>query len=99
MIDLVLLAELCGRIKYRVDGSGAFESFHPVLSMLSYLIKAPIVPAGAPVINSLFRQRSCIENVFRACVGLKPINNMRLVSTLVSLFDAMHLLVPLPCCM
>jgi len=78
MIDLVLLAELCGRIKYRVDPAAEFESFHPVLSMLSYLIKAPIVPAGAPVVNSLFRQRACIENVFRACVGLKPINNMRL---------------------
>jgi len=80
MIDLVLLAELCGRIKYRVDPATEFQSFHPVLSMLSYLIKAPIVPAGAPVVNSLFRQRSCIENVFRACVGLKPINNMRLDS-------------------
>jgi len=78
MIDLVLLAELCGRIKYRIDPASEFEHFHPVLSMLSYLIKAPIVPAGAPVVNSLFRQRSCIENVFRACVGLKPINNMRL---------------------
>jgi len=81
MIDLVLLAELCGRIKYRCDPAAEFESFHPVLSMLSYLIKAPIVPAGAPVVNSLFRQRSCIENVFRACVGLKPINNMRLDNT------------------
>jgi myo-inositol-1-phosphate synthase len=36
------------------------------------------VPAGAPVVNSLFRQRACIENVFRACIGLKPISNMRL---------------------
>lgn len=78
MLDLVLLAELCGRIQYRVDGEGEFENFHPVLSMLSYLIKAPIVPAGAPVVNSLSRQRTCIENVFRACVGLPPINQMRL---------------------
>merc|ERR1719305_2051121 len=35
MIDLVLLAELCGRIKYRCDPAEEFQSFHPVLSMLS----------------------------------------------------------------
>merc|ERR1712022_66004 len=29
MIDLVLLAELCGRIKYRIDPTKEFESFHP----------------------------------------------------------------------
>jgi myo-inositol-1-phosphate synthase len=81
MLDLVILSELCERIEYRLadDGPKAeFEKFHPVMSVLSYLIKAPLVPAGAPVVNSLFRQRACIENVFRACIGLKPINQMRL---------------------
>lgn len=77
MLDLVILSELCERIQYRLADED-FESFHPVLSILSYLIKAPLVPAGAPVVNSLFRQRACIENVFRACIGLKPISNMRL---------------------
>jgi myo-inositol-1-phosphate synthase len=80
MMDLVILAELCERIEYKLAEAPEFESFHPVLSILSYLIKAPLVPAGAPVVNSLFRQRSAIENIFRACVGLKPINNMRLDS-------------------
>ena len=44
---------------------GQFERFHPVLSLLSYLLKAPMVPPGTPVVNALFRQRACIENIFR----------------------------------
>lgn len=79
MIDLILLCELMTRIQYRSDFStGNFESFNPVFSILSYLLKAPVVPAGAPVINSLARQRACIENVLKACVGLKPENSMGL---------------------
>ena len=30
------------------------------------------------VINALFKQRACIENIFRACVGLPPDNHMYL---------------------
>lgn len=78
MLDLLILAELTERIKFKLEGEADFQSFHPVLSILSYLIKAPLVPPGQPVVNSLARQRSCIENVFRAAIGLKPINNMRL---------------------
>ena len=47
-------------------------------SLLSYLTKAPLVPPGTPVVNALARQRACLENVFRACVGLAPENNMLL---------------------
>lgn len=36
------------------------------------------MPDGAPVINSLNRQRSCMENVFRACIALPPVNHMML---------------------
>ena len=36
------------------------------------------MPPGAPVINALFKQRACIENVFRACVGLSPDSHMGL---------------------
>jgi len=55
-----------------------YSSFHPIMSILSYLIKAPLVPPGAPVVNALFKQRGCIENIFRACVGLPPDNHMLL---------------------
>jgi len=82
IIDLIILAELMERISYKTDKSKDFETFHPVLSILSYLFKAPLVPDGTPVINALFRQRACIENVFRACVGLPPEDHMLLESKL-----------------
>ena len=49
-----------------------------MLSILSFLCKAPLVPRGTPLVNALFRQRACIDNILRACVGLAPINNMLL---------------------
>lgn len=76
ILDLVLITEMCERITYCVGNEMQFHHFNSVLSILSYLCKAPLVPKGTPVINSLFRQRACLENVFRACVGLSPINNM-----------------------
>jgi len=75
--DLCILAELTTRISMKVD-EGEFGGFHPILSVLSYLCKAPLVPADAPCINALFKHRACIDNILRACVGLPPENNMRL---------------------
>eukprot|EP00529_Nitzschia_sp_RCC80_P025492 CAMPEP_0113452552 /NCGR_PEP_ID=MMETSP0014_2-20120614/6906_1 /TAXON_ID=2857 /ORGANISM="Nitzschia sp." /LENGTH=531 /DNA_ID=CAMNT_0000343929 /DNA_START=143 /DNA_END=1738 /DNA_ORIENTATION=+ /assembly_acc=CAM_ASM_000159 len=76
--DLVLLGELCERISVRKNGSTDWEQFHPVLSLLSYMLKAPLVPNGAPVVNALFAQRQAIQNVMRACLGLAPENHMEL---------------------
>uniref|UniRef100_A0ABK0L3F4 Inositol-3-phosphate synthase 1 n=1 Tax=Rattus norvegicus TaxID=10116 RepID=A0ABK0L3F4_RAT len=78
MLDLVLLTELCQRVSFCTDSDPEPQGFHPVLSVLSFLFKAPLVPPGSPVVNALFRQRSCIENIFRACVGLPPQNHMLL---------------------
>ncbi len=79
IIDLVLITELCQRIKVASAASGGrFESFHPVLSLLSYLLKAPLVPHGAPVVNALAAQRHALVNVFRACSGLPVEDNMHL---------------------
>ncbi|TNN66985.1 Inositol-3-phosphate synthase 1-A [Liparis tanakae] len=78
MLDLMVLTELCQRIAVRPQGDEDFMSFHSVLALLSFLCKAPLVPAGTPVINSFFRQRACIENVMRACLGLPPQNHMLL---------------------
>lgn len=83
--DLVMLADLCKRIEICKEGSSEWESFHPVLSLLSYMLKAPLVPNGAPVVNALFTQRCAIVNVFRACLGLGPDNFM----TLEHRFDSM----------
>merc|ERR1712050_631980 len=44
--DLVILAELCERITIKRDGDKEWETFHPILSLLSYMLKAPLVPKG-----------------------------------------------------
>ena len=76
--DLVILGELCQRIAVKKEGDDTWEAFHPVLSLLSYMLKAPLVPNGAPVVNALFTQRCAIINVMRACLGLAPDNHMTL---------------------
>lgn len=78
ILDLVIIAELFERINFKVNEDENYQRFHSVLSVLSYLCKAPLVPDGTPVVNALFRQRSCIENIFRACLGLAPNNHMLL---------------------
>lgn len=79
ILDLVLLAEICSRITFKLADTGdEFVGFHSVLSILSYLCKAPLVPRGTPVVNALFRQRAAIENILKACLALPPENNMLL---------------------
>lgn len=80
IIDLVVIAELCERITMRKasEPPAAAARFHSVLSLLSYMLKAPMVPPGTPVINALFKQREALVNVFRACLGLAPENHMLL---------------------
>lgn len=35
-----------------------------------------MVERGAKVVNALFKQRSCLENLLRALVALPPLNHM-----------------------
>ncbi|KAI9216219.1 hypothetical protein BC828DRAFT_393982 [Blastocladiella britannica] len=74
IIDLVVLGELFTRVKYQTVEMAEPDSIHSVLSPLSYMLKAPLVPAGTPIINSLPRQRAGLEAFLRALVGL-PVNN------------------------
>lgn len=80
ILDLAIIAELCERIQLRraEDSEKEFQRFNSALSLLSILCKAPLTPRGTPVNNAFFRQKSCIENIFRACLGLAPINHMQL---------------------
>lgn len=93
IIDLVLVAEMMTRIQWRSnttangnghgtqqgEGEGAdYKSFHSVLSILSYMLKAPLTPPGTPVVNALAKQRGALTNIFRACVGLEPESDMTL---------------------
>jgi len=83
MLDLVILTELMTRITYStVDGEGhsptPYANFHPVLSILSYLLKAPAVPEGTPVVNALMKQHRCITNILSACAGIGMETDMML---------------------
>jgi len=78
ILDLAILGEMTSRIQWKTPTMKDFEPFHSVMSILSYLMKAPLVPEGTPVVNALFRQRACIENIFKACIGLSPEDHMLL---------------------
>jgi myo-inositol-1-phosphate synthase len=82
IIDLVLLGELFSRVQLRKvfpNGEyGEVTHMHTILSPLAYLLKAPMVPENTPIINALFRQRACIENILRALVGLPAEDNLLL---------------------
>jgi myo-inositol-1-phosphate synthase len=76
ILDLIIFTELLGRISFMKQHK--YESMSPVLGILSYWLKAPLVCEGTPVINSLFKQREAITNLLRICRGLKPENYMGL---------------------
>lgn len=89
--DLVIITELCQRIKIMREGNeGKWEQFDTVLSLLSYMLKAPLVPPGTPVVNALFAQRQCMINIFRACVGLPADNFMALEHRVDSMMAHRH---------
>jgi myo-inositol-1-phosphate synthase len=76
ILDLAILTELMTRIQIKPENKGDYENFHPILSILSYMLKAPL-SVDRPV-NSLFKQRNAIENLLRICIGL-PITNDLLI--------------------
>jgi myo-inositol-1-phosphate synthase len=83
IIDLVIIAEMMTRITWKASASDGpdgkdYRGFHSVLSILSYMLKAPLTPPGTPVINALAKQRAALTNIFRACVGLQPESDMTL---------------------
>jgi myo-inositol-1-phosphate synthase len=82
IIDLVVLAEMMTRIQWKASSSEGtdkdYKGFHSVLSILSYMLKAPLTPPGTPVVNALAKQRGALTNIFRACVGLQPESDMTL---------------------
>ena len=79
ILDLTILTELLTRVKYR-DGSAGkdFKPLYPVLSLLSYMLKAPLVKPGTDVVNSLNRQRNALEAFLKACVGLEGSSDLLL---------------------
>ncbi|ETW86153.1 hypothetical protein HETIRDRAFT_471495 [Heterobasidion irregulare TC 32-1] len=80
ILDLTILAELLTRISYRDVSAGApdFKPLYPVLSLLSYMLKAPLVKPGTDVVNSLSRQRNALETFLKACIGLEGSSDLLL---------------------
>ena len=78
IIDLCILMEFFTRVEYRMKETDEYSKMNAVLSAISYLLKAPQVPKGSPVINALFKQRECLDNIFRALLGLPTDNHMLL---------------------
>lgn len=66
MIDLCIVGELLTRIK--VDN----KPLGPLLSYLSYFLKAPVTNHKEFVINSLNRQKEALTNLIKACAGYTP---------------------------
>ncbi|KAH8827771.1 hypothetical protein DL96DRAFT_1600231 [Flagelloscypha sp. PMI_526] len=72
ILDLTILTELLTRVQYRkTDEKKDFAPLYSVLSLLSYMLKAPLVKPGTEVVNSLNRQRNALESFLKACVGLE----------------------------
>lgn len=73
MLDLVLFLELFQRMDVRVNS----EKVHFEMGqLLGYWLKAPL----HTMTNSLFRQRSCVENLMRAALSLPANNHLFLVN-------------------
>ncbi|KZO91231.1 Myo-inositol-1-phosphate synthase [Calocera viscosa TUFC12733] len=70
ILDLCLLAELLTRVQYRTAPTEDFQPLYAVLSLLSYMLKAPLVKPGTDVVNALSRQRAALEQFLKACLGL-----------------------------
>jgi myo-inositol-1-phosphate synthase len=75
IFDLAILADLLTRVTYReipkTGEAGEFQPLYSVLSLLSYMLKAPLVKPGTDVVNSLNRQRNGLDQFLKACLGLE----------------------------
>ena len=80
ILDLTILTELLTRVKYRDVSAGQqeFSPLYSVLSLLSYMLKAPLVKPGTDVVNSLNRQRNALEAFLKACIGLEGSSDLLL---------------------
>ncbi|VDM39604.1 unnamed protein product [Toxocara canis] len=56
IIDIALITELASRIQYKTNSTKDYSGMHSVLSILSVLLKAPVVPPKTPVVNAFMKQ-------------------------------------------
>lgn len=86
IIDLAILAELFTRVTYAEGKDGQHQSLYSIISLLSYMLKAPLVKPGKAVINGLARQRAALDHTLRALIGLQPLSEVDL-SKCVAVWD------------
>ncbi|KAG8840821.1 Myo-inositol-1-phosphate synthase [Serendipita sp. 405] len=83
ILDLSILAELLTRVSYREiskEKTTEHAPLYTVLSLLSYMLKAPLVKPGTEVVNALGRQRNALELFLKACLGLEGQGDLLLES-------------------
>mmetsp|Transcript_8964 Transcript_8964/g.17144 ORF Transcript_8964/g.17144 Transcript_8964/m.17144 type:complete len:531 (+) Transcript_8964:42-1634(+) len=78
IIDLVILTELMQRITFQTGDSDEWQTFDSALSVLSFLLKAPLASPGTPVMNALSKQQRAITNLLCAAAGLHVDSDLRL---------------------
>uniref|UniRef100_A0A0M3HSW5 Inositol-3-phosphate synthase n=1 Tax=Ascaris lumbricoides TaxID=6252 RepID=A0A0M3HSW5_ASCLU len=78
IIDLTLIAELASRIQYKTTAMSTYSHMHSVLSILSVLLKAPVVPPKTPVTNAFMKQLSAITKLLCAAAGITIDSDLQL---------------------
>lgn len=79
IIDLVVMTEFLSRVSYKDLESKSVENktLYPILSFLSYWLKAPLTRKGFQTINGLNKQRLGLENFLKILVGLPVSDELR----------------------
>ncbi|KAH3684000.1 hypothetical protein WICPIJ_005023 [Wickerhamomyces pijperi] len=80
IIDLVVMTEFLSRVSYNdleVCDSSDKKTLYPILSFLSYWLKAPLTRQGFQTINGLNKQRLGLENFLKILVGLPVSDELR----------------------
>lgn len=73
ILDLTILTELLTRVKYRdATTESEFAPLHPVLSLLSYMLKAPLVKPG----EFLPREASAEQSLTVFSLGTDVVNSL-----------------------
>ena len=85
IIDLLVMVEFFSRLTYKKLGDSDDKPMYPILSFLSYWLKAPLTRKDFKPINSLNRQRAGLDNLLKLLSGLELNNELRFEERLMEL--------------
>lgn len=76
ILDLTILTELLTRVKYRdATAQSEFSPLYPVLSLLSYMLKAPLVKPGK-FLSSISVLASSYNLYYTPSLGTDVVNSL-----------------------